>query len=456
VGSRSGPPRAANNRGRSQRAAGTSRNISQEDDEFVDEIEEERNLVEEVPDTHFKKLPRKIWRSARMSNPYARYEQRTCEDDPRFWTNFQAKAWHEWYMSLKETVVEQKALDEDYYNCYINTSFHHIHSTLVTMDILKLALVKESYCPELVSQFYCTVAFKDDTLRTMTWICGHEQVESNLHEFAASLGYVWNSTEEAHGYKIHGVSEFDNDVLKFCYPPSIEEPYIPFITEMYPHYNLLAKIFHENIVGKSRDVSAVRGYMVNLLYYTKPSRVRKIDVMDFIYKEIYFGVMEKCAPAYAPFIQAFINRVVGDTVMRERTIKEPMLFSPNFVRGPSLPEHGRDKGPQVEASSDSNPPIKKKKKVSKWKRAIQSIFYMCKSADARAFEANERSKRMARAVNARRRAQGEDIVDGSSLEPSELVEYDDPYASGDEVVQPHRRDDIPSASSHDSESHSEY
>jgi hypothetical protein len=37
-------------------------------------------------------------------------------------------------MTLKETVVEQKTLDEKYYNCYINTSFHHIHSTLVTMD----------------------------------------------------------------------------------------------------------------------------------------------------------------------------------------------------------------------------------------------------------------------------------------------------------------------------------
>jgi hypothetical protein len=245
---------------------------------------------------------------------------------------------------------------------------------------------------------------------------------------------VWNSTEEAHGYKIHGVSEFDNDMLSFCYPPTIAEPYIPFITEMYPHYNLLAKIFRENIVSKSGDVSVVRGYMVNLLYYTKPSRVRKIDVMDFIYKEIYFGVMDKHAPAYAPFIQAFINHVVGEDIMRGRAVKEPFLFTPIFIHGLSLPEHGKNKGPQVETSSESNPPIKKKKKVSKWKRAIQSIFLMCKSADARAFEANERSKKMAREANARRRAQGEEVVDGSDLEPSELVEYEDTYASGDEVV----------------------
>jgi hypothetical protein len=167
AGSRSGPPRDAHKRGSSQRAAGGSRNVHHEDD-FVDEIEEEQPLVEDVPETHFKKLPRKIWRTTRMINPYERYPQRTCGDDPRFWTNFQAKAWEEWYMTLKEAVVEQKALDEEYYNNYVNSSFCHINSTLDTMDILKLALIKQSYYPELISKFYCTVAFKDDTLRTMT------------------------------------------------------------------------------------------------------------------------------------------------------------------------------------------------------------------------------------------------------------------------------------------------
>jgi hypothetical protein len=152
--------------------------------------------------------------------------------------------------------------------------------------------------------------------------------------------------------------------------------------------------------------------------------------------------------------------------MRNRAIKTPSLFTPIFTRGLSLPEHGKNKGPQEEISSESNPPIKKthKKKDSKWKRAIQSIFLMCKSADARAFEANERSKKMAREANARRRAQGEEVLDGSDLEPSELVVYEDPYASGEEEVQPRGRnrnrdddhEDIPSASSHDSEYHSEY
>ena len=81
-------------------------------------------------------------------------------------------------------------------------------------------------------------------------------------------------------------------------------------------------------------------------------------------------------------------------------------------------------------------PIKKthKAKDSKWKKAIKSIFLMCKSADARAFNANERSKRMAREANARCRSQGEHVDDSSSLDPSVLVEYEDPFTSGEEEV----------------------
>jgi hypothetical protein len=202
--------------------------------------------------------------------------------------------------------------------------------------------------------------------------------------------------------------------------------------------------------------------MVNLMYLTKPNRVKKIDVMDFIYREIKFGVEEKRAPAYAPFIQAFINHVAGEKVMEAHAVKEQSMYTPIFTRGPMLPEHGKNKGVQEESPNASPRPIKKthKPKDSKWKKAIKSIFLMCKSADAHAFNANERSKRMAREANARRRAQGEHVVDSSSLEPSVLVEYEDPFTSGEEEVQSRggraTRDDIPSASSGGSESYSEY
>jgi hypothetical protein len=196
------------------------------------------------------------------------------------------------------------------------------------------------------------------------------------------------------------------------------------------------------------------------MYFTKPNHVKKIDVMDYVYKEIRFGVEEKRAPTYAPYIQAFINHVVGERVMRIHAIREPSLFTPLFTRGPMLPEHGKNKGVQEESSHDSPRPSKKsnKKKGSKWQRAIKSIFLMCKSADAHAFEANERTKKLAREANARHREQGEQVVDGSSLDASELVSYDDPYASDEEEVQSQggQGEDLPSASSDDSEDFEDY
>ena len=241
--------------------------------------------------------------------------------------------------------------------------------------------------------------------------------------------------------------EFDKNNLKFCYPPNIEDPNTPLIPDMYPHYNLPAKIFRENIMGKAGDVSAVRGFMTNLMYYTKPNRLRKIDVMDFIYNEIWFGVMEKRVPAYGPYIQAFINRVhyLDVNVMNGLATVDPDLYAPTFIEGPQIPEFAKNKGPVVEMPSSScRVPIKKKKKLSKWKRAVKGIFLMCKSSHIHSHEANERSKKLAREENARLRAAGQNVVDGSDLVASVLSEYENPYESGEGVNQPCAHGDEPS------------
>ncbi|KAM0871134.1 hypothetical protein ACQ4PT_039597 [Festuca glaucescens] len=309
---------------------------------------------------------------------------------------------------LPKENLKNHALDQEYYEVYQDNYFRCIHGVLTTMDIFTLANVKQNFCPELVAQFYATIWFKEDNARHMTFMCGNHRFDTTFGEFAASLGYPWCFANEDHGFKIHSHQEFDSEMIEFCYP--MEEPNLPFIADMYPHYNLLAKIFRDSIVIKSGDVSTVCGFMVNLMYYTKPSRVRNIDVMDFIYHEIR---------------------------------NEHELVAPSLLDGPAIPEDEEEVEQQGQPMpSTIRAPIKKKKKsLSKFKRAIKSIFLMCKSANARAFEANECTKRMARDENARRHALGEDVIDGSDLLPSQLVEYDNPYASGEEVDQPRRRDD---------------
>ncbi|KAM0852938.1 hypothetical protein ACQ4PT_051410 [Festuca glaucescens] len=360
-----------------------------DDDDSDGNIGDEEEAVEPelLPQENIKDLSRGIWKATRKKNPY-RFEVKTCQADPRFWTLFQEQAWHEFYSTLKKPICVQHVLDQEYYEVYQNNYFRRLHGVLTTMDILPLANVKQNFCPELVARFYATVWFQEDNAHHMSFMCGHHKIDTTFGEFAASLGYPWRFSSEDHGYKLHSHHEFDREMIEFCYP--VEEPNLPFIADMYLHYNLLAKIFRDSIVIKSGDVSVVRAH-----------------------------------------------------IMQGRHIVEHELVAPALIEGPPIPEDVEEEGQHEQSNpSSSRVPIKKKKKsLSKFKRAVKSIFLMCKFVDARAFEANERTKRMTREENARHHALGEDVVDGLDLMPSQLVEYDNPYASGDEVDQPHHRDD---------------
>ena len=122
---------------------------------------------EEVPIANFKDMSRKDWRAVRKLDPY-HFPERTCDGDNRFWTRTQFKIWNEFYMTLAEKVVKPRICDEEYFDKYKNNSLKHIYATLENMNILKLAIVYQSYCPKLISQFYCTVFFHNDSVRTMT------------------------------------------------------------------------------------------------------------------------------------------------------------------------------------------------------------------------------------------------------------------------------------------------
>ena len=160
-------------------------------------------------------------------------------------------------------------------------------------------------------------------------------------------------------------------------------------------------------MSKSRDVSAVRGYMTNLMYYTKPSRQRQIDVMDFIYREIETGTLLKRTPAYAPLIQKFLNRVCGETIMQCREMVELELFAPVFTSGPPIREHAKGKGQQDDAGpSSSHAPAPKRSNRSAISKFLQAMFSTCRDARAYSHEAKELAKEGRCIQNADRRAAG--------------------------------------------------
>ena len=60
------------------------------------------------------------------------------------------KAWDQFYMTLEEKVVKQKVMEKEYYLERKDNVFHHIHETLEKLGIVKLVLLYQPFCPELI------------------------------------------------------------------------------------------------------------------------------------------------------------------------------------------------------------------------------------------------------------------------------------------------------------------
>ena len=73
----------------------------------------------------------------------------------------------------------------------------------------------------------------------MTWMSGESKYTSTLSTFALALGYVWDDVNSDHGFKVHASAEHSKDMLSHCYPLEERDQNYPFITVMYPFYNML-------------------------------------------------------------------------------------------------------------------------------------------------------------------------------------------------------------------------
>jgi hypothetical protein len=62
-------------------------------------------------------------------------------------------------------------------------------------------------------------------------------------------------------------------------------------------YHILLRIYRENIAAKVGNFDEVHGFIVNLMVNSHKMKGTGIplDVMNFLYNEIYFGVIEKCS-----------------------------------------------------------------------------------------------------------------------------------------------------------------
>jgi hypothetical protein len=253
---------------------------------------------EEIPEDNFGTMHAEKWREFRLHDSY-RFKKRTYTGaDKKFWIEGQKQNWDDHYNDKahfkRGWVVHQHALHMTHYNNHIQDDLHFVDECVKKLGVLDIASFKYDYYPDVIRQFHCIVYFDED--RNMTWMTGSEQCYGTYADFCEALGY--DAADES-GYKVHSESAKAVSTISFCYPTSdrVAEP--PALSGMYYSFNALAKFFRENLVCKKGDASDIRGHHINLLYWCKPGRQRKIDVCDFIFCELKRSVMSRMTPGFA-------------------------------------------------------------------------------------------------------------------------------------------------------------
>jgi hypothetical protein len=162
-------------------------------------------------------------------------------------------------------------------------AFEHLHKhayfeeALWIMEKLGLhALMKinQDYNIALVHQFFATVVFGEGEDIPMTWMLGNDICRSSFHEFAGHLGYAFAGANIVSGLRMHieGVA-YDKKTLKPLYgklAPSAKRKEIV-LGDAYgfkTRYNILLRLFRENIALSAGNLDAICGGLVNLLAYS--------------------------------------------------------------------------------------------------------------------------------------------------------------------------------------------
>ncbi|KAK1686253.1 hypothetical protein QYE76_047101 [Lolium multiflorum] len=206
--------------------------------------------------------------------------------------------------SVEYSAIRQK-------NCYENVEQELDIEDPRFWCMERLFIFKDIYEPK-TKQFFATLSIKKDEDRTMQWMSSTSPCQASFHRFAELLGYPFSG-----GQRLHGPQRTDKDVLFDLYT---EEGAIGTITELLPIYDHLLRFFRATISPSGGNNDAIRGALVDLLRLScecaqdgDETRDFTVDVMDYIFHEIFNAMVSRTSMPYAPYIQLLIN----DTVVAE-------------------------------------------------------------------------------------------------------------------------------------------
>ena len=259
-------------------------------------------------------MPIMEYHALRKKNPYNK--ERTSDDDC-FWTEEQHRIMTDIYEEQRTKVCPMRAFDLGKLGS--KAYFNEMMWVTEKLGLHPLMELRHDYNVQLIHQFFSTVYFSKSNEGDIYWMTNNRPYQSTFKVFASVLGYPFYGRNSKRGGKRmheHGV-ETDKNKLAPLYKPDG----IPGLAKnLYPLYDILLRNFRSNISPSAGNNDALRGGIINLLYHSYHvfhngegyMEDQEIDVMDFIFEELFYAVMERKVPPYAPYIMKLLVHVVKD------------------------------------------------------------------------------------------------------------------------------------------------
>ncbi|KAK1698156.1 hypothetical protein QYE76_014853 [Lolium multiflorum] len=148
--------------------------------------------------------------------------------DKRFHNKTQEEIFYEVYVPFKKGVAPQHAIDTA--KRAASRYFEEAYAMCGEFGLYPIMELNKDYDIGLIHQFYATVHFEQDEVRTFRWMTHERFLESNLAKFGSALGYPRYPGVNANGWRCHDSSFAQTrEVLEHLYIKGSEDqaPQLP-------------------------------------------------------------------------------------------------------------------------------------------------------------------------------------------------------------------------------------
>ncbi|KAK1666642.1 hypothetical protein QYE76_054801 [Lolium multiflorum] len=266
-----------------------------------------------------KNMPYLEYKELRQGNPYL-IPRNNRVADKRFHNKSQEEIFYEIYVTFKKAIVTQHSIETA--KMTATRYFDEAYALCGEFGLYPMMELNKDFDIGLIQQFYATVHFQQDEARTFRWMTHETLLEANLASFGEALGYPRSPIVNANGWQSHDSSfALTKDVLEPLYIKGWGVPGKS--ADFLPTWDIMLRVYREMIGPKGGNLDELHTYEVDLMAnsHAKQGTGENLDVMDYIYNEMWTCVMEKKFPLFAPFIM----KLIEDTWISTR--QDPLAHS---------------------------------------------------------------------------------------------------------------------------------